>query len=94
MNKELTEHGSEVAGFAMDIAQELELCPFYIAADWLCCKAIMILEKSTYPKQSLTSQGSLQMKNIKVIRTHTTIGYSILKSASTDLGEYYSRGCA
>ncbi len=87
MNKELTEHGSEVSEFAMDIAHELELCPFYIAEIGLAARYHDI-GKEYIPESILSKPGKLTDEEKKVMRTHTTIGYSILKSASTELGDF------
>jgi len=86
MNKELTEHCGEVSGFAMDIAYELELCPFYIAEIGLAAQYHDI-GKEYIPEDILNKPGKLTDDEIKIMRTHTTIGFSLLKSAYTDLGD-------
>jgi len=87
MNKELTEHYVEVSEFAMDIAQELGLCPFYIAQIGLAAQYHDI-GKKYIPEAILSKPGKLTDEEQKVMCTHTTIGYSILKSASTDVGDF------
>ena len=85
MNIELTEHCNEVSEIAIDIAHELELCPFYIAQIGLAAQYHDI-GKEYISEAILNKPGKLTDEEQKIIRTHTSIGFCILKSTDTDLG--------
>lgn len=87
MNKELTEHCNEVSDFAMDIARELELCPFYIVKIGVAAMYHDI-GKEYIPKRIIIKPGKLTDNEMKIMRMHTTIGFNILKSEETDLGNF------
>ena len=86
MNKELTEHCNEVSDFAMDIAQELGLCPFYIVKIGVAAK-FHDIGKEYIPDDIINKPGELTADEMKIMRSHTTIGFNILKSEDSDLSD-------
>jgi len=89
MNNELMEHCNDVAEIAMDIALEMELCPFYIAQIGLAA-IYHDIGKEYIPNSILNKSGKLTEDEQQMMIAHTYIGHWMIKVGETDLADMIS----
>ena len=80
MNIELTDHCNEVSEIAVDIAREMELCPFYINQIGLAAQYHDI-GKDYIPQSILDKPDKLTREEQMIMRTHTSIGFWVLQNS-------------
>lgn len=86
MNTQLLNHSMQVSSLAMDIALEMELCPYYITQVGLAA-LYHDIGKECIPKTILDKPDKLTDEEWQVMTFHTYIGSSILQLNNENVSE-------
>ena len=86
MDRHLLNHSIQVSSLAMDIALEMELCPYYITQVGLAA-LYHDIGKKCIPKIILNKPDKLTSDEWKIMTFHTYIGNSILQLNNETVSE-------